>query len=261
MNTIARWGVSRTATSAAALFGLVLVATSAHAQEPGSAPPGPPPPAAAPPAVPAGSTSGALGLPPPPAIPPVSPPPRDLGAPGDAPSPPLWLYLEPYDYKEGQPIPRGYEITHKQRRWPLALGASVFGGAYLISAVVGFAGMLLNRQNPQDWGPMFIPVVGPFVAIKTVGADGVNGSDGAAGLLGVAGAVQAAGLATFAIGMLIPPKKVLIPSTPYGEVEVTGRRRGPVLELGIPRLDVAWIPAPGGDRPRASLVLEGTFDL
>ena len=60
--------------------------------------------------------------------------------------------------------------------------------------------------------------------------------------------------------MFLPPKKVLIPQTPFGEVE-TARRRGPTIELQLPRIDVARVPGPTGDQVGGSLVLQGQFDL
>ena len=138
------------------------LASPALAQEAPSAPPEKP--AAAP-------------SPPPAFVPAAAPAPDKPSSAWDRPAPPAWLYLEPYDYKEGATIPPGYVLAEKERRWPYAVGGAVFGGAYAICVAVGFGGMLVQGAT-QQWAPIFIPVFGPFIVIDTLNAGGSGGSDG-----------------------------------------------------------------------------------
>jgi hypothetical protein len=186
-------------------------------------------------------------------------PPAAAPAVADRPPPPDWLYLEPHDYKAGSVIPPGYVLVEKRRRWPLVLGAAVFGAGYATAVAVGHAAMALNPQSPESWAPMLIPVAGPFVTIGTANVIQTN-SGGLAATLGIFAVVQALGAGAYVTGLMLPHKQVLVPQTPYGEVEVTARR-GPTLELHLPRLEIGRIPGDGGGGMRAFVALEGTFAL
>lgn len=220
------------------------------------APPASAPVASAPPA-----SAAPVPAAPPMFVPAGAPAAAAPGSRWDRPAPPDWLYLEPHDYQGGAEIPPDYVLVEKPRRWPFVLGGAVFGGSYGIAVLSGFAGVLLNREQPEKWGPMFIPVIGPFITIQTLDAGGTNGSAGQVGIFVLAGAVQTLGAATLVMAMFLPPKKVLVPQTPYGEVQTSKRRPGPTLELEMPRFDVARIPGPRGDQLGGSVLLQGAFDL
>ena len=97
---------------------------------------------------------------------------------------------------EGPPVRKGLMIA----------GWSVFGSSYLLTAMVG--ALLLERSGTKDYGLytetctncnstgpyLFIPVVGPFLALPN--ADGTDGKVVCAGL----GLVQAAGLVMAIVG-------------------------------------------------------------
>ena len=186
---------------------------------PGAVPPGSPPQGPMPPA----------------GAPPNSPPP---GAGGQNPYQPgtLWLSnsndpmlmgpdgalhqlpLEmPYDKDKG--IPPGYKLFEKPRYKLAATGGGILAGLWLVSCVAGgFMQADADRQNSyiydyntgyygsqpyqekQAW-PMFLPVIGPFIAIGTDHTDGAG-----TGILIVDGVAQTAMGAMFLAGLFTSEK-------------------------------------------------------
>ncbi len=182
------------------------------------------------------------GAPPQGFAPPNGAPPNNLPPPGAAPQDPyqpgtLWLSnkndpmlmgpdgalhqlpLEmPYDKDKG--IPPGYKIFEKPRYKLAITGASVLAGLWLVSCVAGgFMQADADRQNSnyyaydsgyygtpyqekQAW-PMFLPVIGPFIAVGTDHTDGAG-----TGVLIVDGLAQTAMAAMFIAG-LASSEKVL----------------------------------------------------
>jgi hypothetical protein len=81
------------------------------------------------------------------------------------------------------------------------------GVGYLFTIMVAGIGQLasnISENGAKDFGPLLIPVVGPFVGIATTHA-----STGGAFGLGFLGVVQTAGLGML-IGGIAAPKTVLI---------------------------------------------------
>ncbi len=184
------------AAAAAALFA---VSTNAHAQQVYVAP--------------APTANVGTGAPPPQQPPPqqgeyVAPMPNQGPPPG---------YQQPMayagprvinDYQVGDPIPPGYHPSTKLRGWAIGAGLGMFGAAYLPSVfVAAIASDICDTssscRNPA-W-PLWIPVVGPFVAIGTYGASSATVNV----FLVIDGLLQTAGAALTIYGFAAP-KTVLV---------------------------------------------------
>jgi hypothetical protein len=123
------------------------------------------------------------------------------------------------DYEEGAPIPPGYHLETHVRKGFIIGGAATFGCFYLASVFTGLIGELgasISNQN-NNFAPMYIPIAGPFVTIKTANADATGGF--ALGVLGVAQVVGA--------GLLITG--IAAPSTNLVRNDVSKRPRITVL--------------------------------
>lgn len=89
-----------------------------------------------------------------------------------------------YGYVPGRRVNRGLAIA----------GGCLFGGAYLLSGLVGSAGLDLEGDDAGAW--MFLPVLGP------IGWGASNGGSGMGNyLLFIDVLAQGSGIAMFAIGM------------------------------------------------------------
>lgn len=181
------------------------------------------------------------------------------GATGSKVPPPDWLLMEPYAYKAGAGV-QGYMAVERRKTWLIVLGGSALVTGYLTAAVVGLTGVMLSQRTLEpEWAPMFVPIAGPFITIATTGATGIENAD-VAGALSVPGLMQALGLGAMIGGLFLAPEKVLVPVTPYGEVR-TGARRGPTLELHMPRLDFGRVAPAHGDGFQGGIALDGEFDF
>jgi hypothetical protein len=173
------------------------------AQPPPPAAPAGPPPAAQPPA-PAG------GYPPPPPGYGQQPPPPGYGQPpppgyGHAPPPgygnPAMAGPKEID-NDGQPVPPGYHPETKVRKGLVIGGAVTFGTLWLISVLSAAVVQSVDdsiggsSQASDDVIPLYIPAVGPFVAIGTIEPEGVGTV-----LLVLDGVAQSGGLAMLIIGL------------------------------------------------------------
>ncbi|MRG92258.1 hypothetical protein [Polyangium spumosum] len=162
----------------------------ASAQPAPAAPPAPPPPPAATDATPPPPppSTDALPLPPPP--PPTTtteeqpkPPKRKPKLSGetwgsDPMSPPLWAPADDkglpvlprrIDYEEGDILLPGYELKTRPSRSLLIGGIVTFAVPYGLSALVGGAFAFDdNDRDSETFGPLLVPVFGPFI---TLGVD------------------------------------------------------------------------------------------
>lgn len=143
-----------------------------------------------------------MGYPPPGAYP--YPPP------GAYPYPPPGAY--PYfvappelDWEPGQPIPPGYKPSTKIRKG-LVIGGAVSLGTMWILSVVG-ATQDLSRGRSEG-APLFVPVVGPFIAIGTSGTSTSTDRTNAVAFA-LDGIVQTAGAALLIAGIAWP-KPILV---------------------------------------------------
>lgn len=108
------------------------------------------------------------------------------------------------NWRDGDPVPAGYERVSRIRKGLVIGGASTLGAMWLISIGVGSIGssLELNNSDPidkDDWFPMFIPVLGPFISIATL----ETGELGTTFLV-IDGLVQAGGLAMLILGIALP---------------------------------------------------------
>ena len=129
--------------------------------------------------------------PPPPAQPP--PPPKD-----DKPR-----VIEPWEPDD--PPPEGYVLRSKVNGGAIAGGATLLGVMWLTSIVVGAVaateeddqGIDGDGVESEDFAPMYVPIVGPFVTIGTV----EPGSAGL-GMLIVDGILQVSGAGLIVLGIV-----------------------------------------------------------
>ncbi len=113
---------------------------------------------------------------------PYAPPP-----PPPAKGPPLVVY----DWEPDRPVPEGYELDSTRNGKLLGAGIGLFVSAYTLSALIGTA-LISNSKNDGDGTSLFIPAVGPFIAIATL-----EPSAGGEGLLISNGVFQIAGMLAF----------------------------------------------------------------
>lgn len=111
------------------------------------------------------------------------------------------------DWEEGDPMRPGYHPETRIRKGMVVGGAVTFGVTYLFTALGGaIASDVLRTTSGGSSSvlPLFIPAVGPFVAIGTMGANVTGGF-----FLALDGLAQSAGIALFIYG-LAAPKTVLV---------------------------------------------------
>lgn len=152
----------------------------------------PPPPSSGPP-------GAAVAVPPPygPYGPPVYLPP---------PSTPTVLGPERItDFDEDQPIPFGYTPISRKRKGLIIAGACLFGATYGYTAFsAAYAQVLIAASGSNDdVGPLFIPVVGPFLEL------GETDNSAARFVLVVDGLAQSAGALMLLYG-LTTPRTILV---------------------------------------------------
>ena len=99
------------------------------------------------------------------------------------------------EYYEGAGVPDGYIVETRIRKGLVIAGAATFGGAYLLTSL-GAAIATDTSSNGDAYAPLFIPVAGPFITIRTAEAN----ATGSFGLV-MDGLVQTAGLAMLVAGL------------------------------------------------------------
>ncbi len=115
------------------------------------------------------------------------------------------------EYIEGSKVPDGYTKTERVRKGLVIGGAVTWGVSWLIAAT---AAASIDEEIRDDTAPLFVPVVGPFIAMGTLEPEGA----GRAALF-INGMAQVAGAAMF-IGGLAATKTVLVRT---GDTEVNVR--------------------------------------
>lgn len=183
-------GKARWAAVAAATGIVVSVSATASADEPPPPPPGfegqpsqPPPPGY-------GAQPG-YGQPPPPG--------GYYGGPGYASAA---LGPKILDWEEGDPVRPGYHPETRVRKGLVIGGAVTFGVTYLFTALAGAIASDVNEITNSSSGdsvPLFIPVIGPFIAIGTLHPGTTGGF-----FLALDGIAQAGGVAMFIAGLASP---------------------------------------------------------
>lgn len=127
-----------------------------------------------------------------------------------APVPYTWTGPYTLEYVEGAEIPDGYTKVERVRKGLVIGGAVTLGVGWLIAAT---AAASIDDEIEDETAPLFIPVVGPFIAMGTLEAEGA----GRAALF-VNGMAQAAGAAML-IGGIAATKTVLV-RTKTAEINV-----------------------------------------
>lgn len=129
-------------------------------------------------------------------------PPPGYPPPGAHPPPPIFGPSR-LPYKEGDPVPFGYTIETRPRYRMATAGIATFAPLYGMSVL--FAGSFVGAEGARGgwYTPLFIPVIGPFVAIGTSDAE-----EAGAFMLALDGLGQLTGAALFVAGMLADEKFV-----------------------------------------------------
>jgi hypothetical protein len=106
-----------------------------------------------------------------------------------------------YGWDPDVPPPDGYALDSDFNGALLGNGIGLLAGAYVISALT--AAIASETQHSDDWTPLFVPVVGPFITIGTLrpGAGGM-------GLLIADGVFQVAGVIGIAMSFVDVEYKV-----------------------------------------------------
>lgn len=122
------------------------------------------------------------------------------------------------EYIEGEPLPEGYRLEATPRYGLIVGGSVVTGVAWIGSLVTAIAldrekdkttvdsqgGRHTDPEFGDNYWPMFIPVIGPALAIPTSHAKGTG-----AAILALDSVVQGAGLAMFIAGLAWPHYEVV----------------------------------------------------
>lgn len=101
-------------------------------------------------------------------------------------------------YEPGGPIPQGYVLTEKPRLG-LIIGGSIAFGLLYITSLMAYSlaeAVCAGSSCSNDFWPLSLPVIGPFITIGTANAEG-----GAISLLAMDGLGQGAGLAMLILGV------------------------------------------------------------
>jgi hypothetical protein len=111
------------------------------------------------------------------------------------------------DYEEGDTIPPGYRRGTRVRKGLVIGGSVMLGVGYLITIMAAGIGQLVDdvgTSGSKDFGPLLVPVAGPFIGMGTT-----HPSTGGVFGLAFLGVVQTAGLGML-IGGIAAPQQVLL---------------------------------------------------
>jgi hypothetical protein len=125
-------------------------------------------------------------------------------------------------YREGRPTPPGYAVDTVPRAGLIVGGATMAGVLHVVSMISAVAldaeadetlvdeqgGVRSDPEFDNRYTPLFIPLVGPFITVKTAEAHGTGMA-----LLVMNGVAQVTGL-SLVISGLAAPKKVLVREEP-----------------------------------------------
>jgi len=109
------------------------------------------------------------------------------------------------DWKPGDPIPKGYRPESRVNMETIkASGAGLFM-LWMLTTIVGMIGSEFEDEGavdgdgiePSDYTPLYVPVIGPFIAISTLKAE-----KGGLGLLLLTGGGQTLGALGLVLGIV-----------------------------------------------------------
>jgi len=103
-------------------------------------------------------------------------------------------------YSENDPIPAGYEIQTRPRMGLAKAGIATFVPLYGLSVLFGATYLGSETGDASRYGPMLVPVIGPFITMGTADGGGANI------FLLLDGVGQLTGAALFIAGMLSEEK-------------------------------------------------------
>jgi hypothetical protein len=157
---------------------------------------------------------------------PVYPPPTYYAPAPGYPPPGYSLYpprpAKPVPMNPDDPPP-GYHTESRARSGLVVGGAVMFGISYVLSALVAVSG---QATGSSEYGPLFIPIVGPFIALGSTHAlqatnDGLQQAGRALGAVGLVfdGVIQVAGASLIVVG-LAASRDVVVRDPPPGVPEV-----------------------------------------
>lgn len=160
------------------------------------------------------------------------PPPGYGPAPGYAPygrpayPPPAAYYKKPdgpplvfYGWDPDVPPPDGYDLRSTPNGRLIGFGVGMFSIGYVTACFAGLVAVSDERSaEADDWYPLFIPVVGPFMGIGSLDASAAE-----TGVLLADGLLQAGGLAAIIVGAMDSRYKLV-------RTQVGGKD-GPTLEV------------------------------
>jgi hypothetical protein len=144
----------------------------------------------------------------------------------DPPKPPSWDARPDgparLPYRDGKPVPKGYSLDTVPRRGMIAAGGTMAGSLHLISMIAAIAldaeadevisdeqgGRRSDPEFSNRYTPLFIPLVGPFIAVKTADANGTGSA-----ILIMNGIAQVTG-ASLVISGLVATKQELVRDDP-----------------------------------------------
>jgi hypothetical protein len=114
-----------------------------------------------------------------------------------------------FDFQQGDKMPEGFHLEETPRYGLVAGGAVTFGTLWIASI---FTAIGLDKEPAQDddpnfddmYWPMFIPAVGPLIAIGTADSSGTG-----AAILALDGALQLAGIGMFIAGFAAPTVEIV----------------------------------------------------
>jgi hypothetical protein len=210
-----------------AVLGGATMASAQGMPPPPPAPPGgvavtQPPPAGAPPAAP----NAMPPVPSPTQVAQPTPPPQGAGGyPPPIYPPGMMLSPSRLPFIEAEPVPAGYEVQTRPRMGMAKAGIATFVPLFGLTAL--FGGVFLGSESGEakQYGPLIIPVLGPFITIGTSDAEEFG-----AGFLVVDGLGQLAGAALF-IGGLLSEEKYLVRS---------GKSVRPEVSIGPGSMALRW---------------------
>jgi hypothetical protein len=123
--------------------------------------------------------------------------------PADAGIPPMWPPR--IDYEEGDVVPPGYDLKTRPNRGLLSGGLVTFlvpyGISFLVGGVVALDG---SDREQEEYGPLLIPVFGPFISLGMWNSVSEEG----AFLMLANGFAQTAGAAMITTAILMPDKYI-----------------------------------------------------
>lgn len=123
------------------------------------------------------------------------------------------------EWSKGEPIPPGYTPSTEIRSGFVIAGAVTLGVTWIFGGIVpGIAG---TAAGAGEFGVMFVPAVGPFIAMPVLAAasSGSSGLGAAYAILVIDGLAQSTGAALLLYGLLAQ-RDVLIRNDKVGNTNV-----------------------------------------